>query len=65
MLTIMRWKDGVPIVEPNQKIIGPTSSEYFKDEDTAVAALSVSDSVLKRKQPLATKDSIFSPRDKY
>lgn len=27
MLTIMRWKDGVPIVEPNQKIIGTTSSE--------------------------------------
>ena len=28
MLTIMRWKGGVPIVEPNQKIIGTTSSEF-------------------------------------
>lgn len=27
MLTIMRWKGGVPIVEPNQKIIGTTSSQ--------------------------------------
>ena len=27
MLTIMRWRDGVPIVEPNQRIIGTTSSQ--------------------------------------
>lgn len=27
VLTIMCWKDGVPIVEPNQKIIGTTSSQ--------------------------------------
>ena len=27
MLTIMRWKGGVPIVEPNQKIIGTASSQ--------------------------------------
>ncbi len=27
MLTLMRWKGGIPIVEPNQKIIGTASSQ--------------------------------------